>query len=405
MGPKGMQILRGKGSEFWFGSVVGLSTKRLNLGRDTSHIADWELVRMFGERKHNKGYCYDTARSKKVRLRTWELYMPLYQENMLPHDSYIRESFARAIVSEIYHNHHMNWARYVEDTWYRQKTTFDRGCLVQYYKPVEEGNTYDSTMRRRLALEIEDDKNNLKNSVEEHAHAVDEPNRHEDVRCGGTSEAEIEFRARIEREILGLWRSLEHGKCDLSFGHKYLDMNESSPPNPVMVSHYRHEIVDVELVINEAKEKLQKALVRLDKLDEPYNAAKKRESNLKVVVQTKRCCLETSRKSKLGLIRKLRINGHIQFELCPSRFMYDSGGGVEKLQIQIDKCACCKTPFLLFDIVIAPYLCPYHPWCAAFQTSCFGMCATTECRRTLTKEWQRSMGHISFQSNLIQSNL
>jgi hypothetical protein len=102
------QILRGKGNEFWFGSVVGLLTKGLDPGRDTFHVADWELVRMFGERKYNKGYCFDNTRSEKVRRSAQELYMPIYQEDRLPHNSYIRESFARAIVSKICHDHRMN---------------------------------------------------------------------------------------------------------------------------------------------------------------------------------------------------------------------------------------------------------------------------------------------------------
>jgi hypothetical protein len=297
-GPEGMQILRGKGSEFWFGSVVGLSTKGLDPGCNTSHVADWELVRMFGERKHNKGYCYDTARSEKVRLRAQELYMPVYQEDRLPHDSYIRESFAQEIVSEICHDHRMHWVHYAEDKWYRRKTTFDRRCPVQYYKPAEEGNTYETAIRERLALEIEDDENDLKITIEEHAHAVDELKAHKDARSGGTLEVEIELRAGIEKEILGLQRSLEHGKCDLSFTHKYLEMYETSPPNPVMVSHYRNEIADSEHVISEAEGKLKEALTRIDKLDEPYNAAKRREAGLKASVETKYCCLETRRKSK-----------------------------------------------------------------------------------------------------------
>jgi hypothetical protein len=42
--------------------------------------------------------------------------VPVYQEDRLPLDSYIRESSARAIVPEICHDHRMNWARYAEDT-------------------------------------------------------------------------------------------------------------------------------------------------------------------------------------------------------------------------------------------------------------------------------------------------
>jgi hypothetical protein len=34
------EILRRKGSEYWFGFVVGLPTKGLDPGRGTSHIVD-----------------------------------------------------------------------------------------------------------------------------------------------------------------------------------------------------------------------------------------------------------------------------------------------------------------------------------------------------------------------------
>jgi hypothetical protein len=62
--------------------------------------------------------------------------MPVYQEDRLLHNSYIRKSFTRAIISEICHDHRMNWAHYAEGTWNRQKTTFDRGCPIQYYKAL-----------------------------------------------------------------------------------------------------------------------------------------------------------------------------------------------------------------------------------------------------------------------------
>jgi hypothetical protein len=72
------KIPRAKGSEHWIGFVVGLPTRGLDPGRDTSHVGDWELIRMFGERKHTKGYCFAAARSEKVRRRAEELYMPVY---------------------------------------------------------------------------------------------------------------------------------------------------------------------------------------------------------------------------------------------------------------------------------------------------------------------------------------
>jgi hypothetical protein len=341
----GMQIERGKGNEYWFGAVVGLSTKGLDPGRDTSHVADSELIHMYGERKHNKGYCFDTARSSKVRQRARELYMLVYQEDRLPHDSYIRESFARVIISEICHKHRMNWTRYAENTWNRRKTTFDRGCPVQYYKTAKEASTFDSVMKVRLAAEIEEDENDLKNTVKEHKHAVHELCVLEDARHSGSTDADIELRARIQREVLELQRSLEHGKCDLSFSHRYLEMYEGGPSNPEMVTHYRNEIADGEVAIKEVEVQLQEALCRLDMVDEPYNLAKRREGELRLAVQTKRNNQEKSRQSKEGLIRKLKINSFIKWELRPSRVISDFDRAEGRLKIEIGKCAFCKTTF------------------------------------------------------------
>jgi hypothetical protein len=247
---------------------------------------------MFRERKHNKGYCFAVARSKKVKWRAEEFYMPVYQEDRLPFDSYIHESFARAIVSKICHDHHMNWARYVDDTWNRRKRTFDRGCPTQYFKSLEVGNTYVAVLKERLTVKLEEEELDLKSTVEDHKRAVEEVNKLHEARTTGMTEADILFKAGIQKEILTLHQSLDHGKCNLEYGKKYLEIYESGPPNPIMVMHYQNEIADTEQIISDTKVKLKEAVVRLEMLDEPFESTKLREYELKLVVEVKSDTLE-----------------------------------------------------------------------------------------------------------------
>jgi hypothetical protein len=394
------EILRGKGSKHWFGSVVGLSTRGLDPGWDTSHVVDWEVVRMFREQKYNKGYCFAAARSEKVKRRAEELYMPVYQEDKLPFDLYIRESFARAIVSEICHDDRMNWARYAEDMWNRKKRTFDRGCPTQYFKSLEVGNTYAAVLKEGLKVKLEEEELELKSIVEDHERAIEEVNKLHEARTTGMTEADILFKAGIKKEILTLRRSLDHGKCDLEYAKKYMEIYKSGPPNPVMVMHYQNEIADTEQIISETEVKLKEAVLRLEMLDEPYKSAKLREYELKLTVEVKSDTLEKNRVSKQGLMQKLKANCQVSIELRPSRFIVESNDAGKRLVIEVGRCALCLAPFPHHDVVIAPCRCPYHPWCATFQSTRIRACANSECRNMFTETWQKNMGLISIQGNL-----
>jgi hypothetical protein len=99
----------------------------------------------------------------------------------------------------------------------------------------------------------------------------------------------------------------------------------------------------------------------LEMLDEPYNSAKHRESELQATIEIKRECLEIYRDSKQGLIQKLEMNCHIAYELRPSRLIADLVSDREKILIEIHKCVLCEIAFLHNDILIASCLCPYHP--------------------------------------------
>jgi hypothetical protein len=105
-----------KGEEVWFQVEAGLPRGGLDPEKDTTHVSDEELIKVFGRKVPNRGYLYKNAVVGKITMRAEELYKPIYQVASLP-EQYISESFARALVSEICHLMPMNWSRYAEGVW------------------------------------------------------------------------------------------------------------------------------------------------------------------------------------------------------------------------------------------------------------------------------------------------
>jgi hypothetical protein len=62
---------------------AGLPRTGLDPEKDTIHFSDKELLRMFGEKVPNRGYCYKNAVVEKVTTLAEELYMPIYQVDSL----------------------------------------------------------------------------------------------------------------------------------------------------------------------------------------------------------------------------------------------------------------------------------------------------------------------------------
>jgi hypothetical protein len=89
-----------KGEEVWFQVEAGLPRGGLDPEKDTTHVSDEELIKVFGRKVPNRGYLYKNAVVGKITMRAEELYKSIYQVASLP-EQYISESFARALVSEI----------------------------------------------------------------------------------------------------------------------------------------------------------------------------------------------------------------------------------------------------------------------------------------------------------------
>jgi hypothetical protein len=64
---QGSNIDYRKGDELWFQLVAGLPRVGLDPERDTTHVSDEELIKVFGRKVQNKGYSYKNAAVEQVR--------------------------------------------------------------------------------------------------------------------------------------------------------------------------------------------------------------------------------------------------------------------------------------------------------------------------------------------------
>lgn len=90
-------------SERYFATKIGLPNYGLDPLRDCTHVRNEELRFRFGEKLAKKGYFYEAAKTPRVAERVRELYPPCFQTMVIPEGARIPESFARAVVSEVFY--------------------------------------------------------------------------------------------------------------------------------------------------------------------------------------------------------------------------------------------------------------------------------------------------------------
>jgi hypothetical protein len=391
-----------KGEEEWFQLEAGLPRGGLDPEKDTSHVSDEELIKVFGRKVPNRGYLYKEAIVAKVTMRAEEIYKPIYQTECLP-EQYISESFARALVSEICHLMPMNWARYAEGVWARKKGDVADQMRRENAPTVRieisrAEKTYESAIVERLELE----------SREEDAMFQAATNTLQRVRMtlvelrdrtpGDGSE--IEGRAQVERKIKRSKLSLDMAKCNLKFVRKFLE-EVSSEFETDLLAHYKEREVEEEQNVLRCQQELEEALQGRLEFDKPLTDAMKRERELQAEIETFIPMLERKRK----ILEQLKGSSHRTLILRPSKSLIESSREVQVPTFQWMPCALCKTPFPLKDVVLAPCMCLYHPWCIVMQNWISDSCAKDDCKMIFDDSWQKSHGLFYMQGKSSQNHI
>jgi hypothetical protein len=385
-----------KGDELWFQIEAGLPRAGLDPEKDTTHISDEELLRMFGEKVPNKGYYYRNAAVKKVTSLAEELYMPIYQVDTLP-EQFIPESFARALVSEVSHCMPMNWARYAEGVWGRKKgdAAEQRRHMATptiKYNPTASQETYATKVLERVESKCREDFTKYRNASLELQLARDRVAELRDTQP--TDEAYIDAKAAIDKEIILHNLSIDMARCNLHYAREFLQIvSEETDLN--LLETYRKKEAEERKNLSDSKKKLEGAKLKMTQLDQPSAEAIRREKAMNTECETFKLKLEEDKE----FIHHLRGNSYRILILRPSRFPVE-GAEVEGNSIFCwMPCAFCGSPFPAKDVILAPCMCLYHPWCIVMQNLIPDSCAKVDCKRRFGEDWQKSLGLFNIQGN------
>jgi hypothetical protein len=383
------------GKEAWFHLEVGLPDKGLDPGRNCYHVPDYQLKQMYGPKVQQKGYCYANAKLEKVKQRAEELYKAIHQVDHLPPDMYITESFARALVSEVAHKNRMNWARFVEDVWSRKKTHRKSSAPILYMQEPESVNTLDAIIRSKLELEMAQEQEQHRSITLEHKQALSELEKLCQSPSIGITEEEIEAKADIQRRILTIKCSLDLAILGRDYASELLKIYQGPDGNgsdnvveKYMEMHSR-EIQEVQ----KCRMALESAVQEL----EGFNGVLKKANDLEVSLRSKMDNLSSNLTKKSTVMRHMIKNSKHPLHLNPSRFILEGGQGLNEGSIKIGPCAMCGGSFPHLDIIVAPCLCLYHPWCAVMQNWISRSCVRESCQTEFTVPWQKSMGLFNIQ--------
>jgi hypothetical protein len=81
-------------------------------------------------------------------------------------------------------------------------------------------------------------------------------------------------------------------------------------------------------------------------------------------------------------VEQLKGSSHRTLILHPRKSLTESSHEVQVPIFQWVPCALCKTPFPLKDVVLAPCMCLYHPWCIVIQNWISDSNAKDDCKKT-----------------------
>ena len=385
-----------RGKEPWFAVEARLPNSGLDPSRDCNHVTNEELHFMFGNREKHRGYVYTAAKSERLKERVQELYPAIWQCQSIPEGNFIPESFARALISEVCHLHPMNWAAYAADRWRGKKVEEAHGPVITYsckcpFKP------FLDVVVERLDREIEAARIEYEQFSVAH---------NEEFRC------KVENRSSVQNAL-----------------------SEADKDKYQFEIHCLYELLDKSKQLLEKIQGMKHLYFRSgdEVLIAKFKAEVKRESDEVIGYSSRIRILEdqlnvTERALTVAMDEELRLNrlksqhlSKFQELMAVKQKLLDRsnfplfrapGAAIEVLDfdpdhksyvqnISISTCALCKIGFPNLDIVIAPCLCTYHPWCVVMQNWIQDTCANSNCKKEFPTVWKRSFGLLHIPGTLL----
>lgn len=384
----GCKVMADVNSEHYFASKVGLPNVGLDPSKDCHHVRDGELVFMFGEREQHKGYNFMAARSDRVKARVQELYPPIFQTATLLESALIPESFARAVVSEVCHNSQMNWAKYAANRCRNKKV--EPGGAVVFYQGDDDRRTFFDMAMDRIEEKLGEAENQWSDTRSLHTRKMErvrilraKQQHHESVMSGkDTAIAEMScWKESFDAALLKHERRRAFkAKMDISVDEE-------------MRQWYNEELQSKERLLSELEEKIRVRVEELVCVEPELSIAIEEEMRLNSLEQEQRATVDRLEDLKL----KLSERSKIPLVRAPSRFIDSYTPWTDAVVINVHACAMCSTGFLNKDVILAPCLCVYHPWCAAMQARIDGSCTRATCHLEFPVSWLKSFGYYMIE--------
>jgi hypothetical protein len=204
--------------------------------------------------------------------------------------------------------------------------------------------------------------------------------------------SEVEGRAQLNRLIKRKKLALDMAGSNLAFARKFIH-EVSSEFESDLLEEYRIREAPEEQNVKECQDQLDEVLQERLQYDKSLTDAIKREKMLQAEIDSFIPKLEMKKK----IVEQLKESSHRTLILRPSKSLVESLQEIQEPSFQWMPCALCHTPFPHRDIVLAPCMCLYHPWCVVMQNWISDSCAKEDCKKIFDETWQRSHGLFYMQ--------
>jgi hypothetical protein len=87
------------------------------------------------------------------------------------------------------------------------------------------------------------------------------------------------------------------------------------------------------------------------------------------------------------LIQQVKGNSDRSFILRPNKLVVEVNEVQETSEVKEEPvfkwmpCVLCESPFPNMDVILAPCMCLYHPWCIIMQNWVSDSCAREDCKK------------------------
>lgn len=156
---------------------------------------------------------------------------------------------------------------------------------------------------------------------------------------------------------------------------------------------YNEELQSEERLLSELDERIRVRVEELVSVEPELSIAIEEEMRLNSLEQEQRATVDRLEDLKL----KLSERSNIPLVRAPSRFIDSDTPRTDAVVINVHACAMCSTGFPNKDVILAPCLCVYHPWCAAMQAWIDGSCARATCHLEFPVSWLKSFGYYMIE--------